>query len=79
MNDYIHIEDYIKYIEYVWDDLKYLPKLNEKQISKFNEPYRRFLYVYYGYLKKLKTLNYSLEELKIKINDRSIYRLAAFL
>ena len=49
-------------------NLKTLPKLNKYQISKYkdeDEYYKIFLYIYYGYFKKIKSYicNYNLSDL----------------
>jgi|694.fasta_scaffold08485_15 hypothetical protein len=69
--------DYIHYLYHSWIELDKLIKLNKKQILKFSEPYRMYLYVYYNYLNELN--NYDINQLNIFINacEDNIYIFAA--
>jgi hypothetical protein len=58
--------DYQKYIDSINYDFNYLsiidlPKLNLEQIEQVEEPYRKLLYSYYGYITQLD--NYTIDEL----------------
>ena len=70
---------HISYIENCWDKLKYLNILDKKHINNIKEPYKMYLYVYYGFLSELK--KYSYNELILSINDvtPNLYLLAAFI
>jgi hypothetical protein len=63
----IEPEDYIDCLENSWNKLDELPKLKSAQIAHFNEPYKMFLYVYYGYFTK--QCNYTNEQLSSHINE----------
>ena len=60
-------EDYIDCLENSWNKLDELPKLKSAQIAHFNEQYKMFLYVYYGYFTK--QCNYTNEQLSSHINE----------
>jgi hypothetical protein len=59
----INIQKYIDSIKYTRnvDVLNGAPDLNAEQIAQFDEPYRKLLYAYYGYITQLD--NYTLDEL----------------
>ena len=71
--------DYLYNITNGWKMLKEMPKLKAKDISNYDEPYRMYLYTYYGYIKELR--KYDLESLSLIINDNNdnLFLLAAYV
>ena len=72
------MDSYTTYIENNWYKFKDLKKLNKEQINNYKEPYKMYLYIYYGFLSKLNKYNFN--ELNLFINDMkdNLYLFAAF-
>jgi hypothetical protein len=65
------MKKYIDCLNGTWSKLNELPKLNRAKIALFNEPFRRYLYVYYGYIKQLN--NYDIHIIKTELLYFSCY------
>ena len=79
----INKDKYIKCLSYYdyWPGLKKLEKLNMDQIKTFEEPYRMYLYCYYGFTNILTNKDiYTIDQLNILIDGclNNLYLFAAY-